>query len=338
MTAKTIILILAATILAVLSCLFSGAEIGIYQLSRLRLRLGIERKRFLFLILDRVIKNAPDQLISILVGNNLTCYGITGIATCLLLDRMKENQSVELFVTVIIAPVIFVFFELIPKSIFFYRPDALMPYVAPILLLSQEVFTWTGLVPLFKKLSLYFTKLTGLAVYAKTTAAMSHPSYFKTIFQETSEECLLSPVQTDIIHRLTDISNLSIKTVMVPLSKVHAISVNTDKSALFCKLRESPFTRLPVYDNNIEDIIGFINVYDVLSDTERFVDLYAFVEPIRNLNADTSVFIAINIMQRENRKIVIVTKKTANSEEGKPVGIVTMKDLAEELFGELAEW
>jgi CBS domain containing-hemolysin-like protein len=108
------------------------------------------------------------------------------------------------------------------------------------------------------------------------------------------------------------------------------------------QLEESPVrlqklaARLPVWQNTPSEIVGFIEVYDVLGSGEEFTSLEKFLLPIRSLDADTSITDAINIMRREQRRIVLVTRRRGGRDG--PLGIVTMKDLVEELLGELAEW
>ena len=89
-----------------------------------------------------------------------------------------------------------------------------------------------------------------------------------------------------------------------------------------------------VYDGQAGNIVGFVNIYEVLSSSEKFSDLRESVKPIHRLSGDTTVTEAIDVMQREGHKIVLVTRGGRE----RPIGIVTMKDLAEELLGELAEW
>jgi CBS domain containing-hemolysin-like protein len=124
---------------------------------------------------------------------------------------------------------------------------------------------------------------------------------------------------------------------MIPVNHVQTIDVNSDNSAVLNKLKKCAFTRLPVIEDRAEKIIGFINIYEALSSSEQFNNLHKFVEPIRKVDANTTVTDAINIMQKENQKIVLVTRIDRAGQE-KPIGIVTMKDLVEELLGELAEW
>ncbi|HEW79798.1 MAG TPA: DUF21 domain-containing protein [Phycisphaerales bacterium] len=334
---NSVTLILIVVFSVILAGLFSGAETGIYQLSRLRLRLGVEKKRLSFIILAKVMRDSPALLISMLIGTNLAYYLTTSIVTLLLLSRVQNEHAVELFATLITVPTLFIFSELIPKNIFFYRSDTLMPCIAPVLLIFHKLFTWCGIVPLLKNLSRIFARLTGVPVPFKTAIAAVRPSHIKAIIRETWEEGLLSPVQTDIINRLEGISHLSIRSVMTPIGKVRMVNVNSDKSALLKKLKKSAFTRLPVYERHPENIIGFINIYETLCSAEQFINLHNFVKSIRKLPAATTVTEAINIMQDESQKIVLVTRTSHTSRE-KPLGIVTMKDLVEELLGELAEW
>ena len=100
------------------------------------------------------------------------------------------------------------------------------------------------------------------------------------------------------------------------------------------RAENTTFTRLPVYTSSAANIVGFINIYEPLNSSRHFTDLTGFIKPIPTLNADTIVIDAIGKMQTENMKIVLVT----HGRRHRPVGIVTMKDLFEELVGELTEW
>ncbi|MHC4396251.1 MAG: CNNM domain-containing protein [Planctomycetota bacterium] len=334
---NNILVILLIFFAVIFSGLFAGAETGIYQLSRLRLRLGIEKKRFSFIILGKIMRDSGALLISILIGNNLTYYITTSIVTLLLLGKFENEHTVELLATVLTAPVLFVFAELIPKNIFFYRANVLMPYVAPVLFVFKKLSTWCGILPLLKSIARLFARLAGSSATFRTAITTVPQSHIRAILRDTQEEGILSSTQTDIINRLSSISNLSIKSVMTGISKTQTVDINSDNSSLLNKLRKSVFTRLPVYEQTPTKITGFINIYDCLSSSEQFTDLRNFIKPIRKLAAETIVSDAMNIMQSESQKIVLVVR-TAHSGRERPVGIVTMKDLVEELLGELSEW
>ncbi len=330
------ILISAVVFLIILAGLFSGAETGLYRLSRLRLRLGVEKKRLSFVILGRCLRDSSGLLLSMLIATNLAYYLTTSIVTYVFLKAETEH-SAELFATLLTAPTLFVFSELIPKNIFFYRADSLMPYLSPVLYVFHKVLSFCGVVPLLKFISGFFVRLAGTASSPKSVITSAQRHKVQAILEDTREEGILSSVQTDIINRLVSISNIRIKSVMIPINHVQTVDVNSDNSALLSKLKKCAFTRLPVIENRAENIIGFINIYETLSSSEQFTNLHKFVKPIRKVDANTTVTDTINIMQKENQKIVLVTKIGRAGQE-RPIGIVTMKDLVEELLGELAEW
>ncbi|MCK5473548.1 MAG: DUF21 domain-containing protein, partial [Planctomycetes bacterium] len=93
----------------VLAAVFSGAETGMYQLSRLRLRIGVEKKHFLSVVLSKSLHDQPSMLLSMLLGTNISHYAATSIITYMLLRHVQAEHTAELLATLIIAPVLFVF-------------------------------------------------------------------------------------------------------------------------------------------------------------------------------------------------------------------------------------
>jgi len=332
-----ILLIMIAVITVALAGLFAGAETGMYQLSRLRLRLGIERKRLLYIVLGKCLHDSSAVLVSLLLSTNLTHYLATSIVTYLMLNQFEVEHTAELFATFITVPILFVFSEVIPKNIFFYRADYLMPFFAPVLFAFHKLFSWCGAVPLLKFMSGIFGRLTGSAVASKSMMTTTQRHHIKAIFADTQEEAIFSTVQSDIINRLISISNIRMRSVMIPINKVEMVDANFNKTVLLDKLRKCTFTRLPVIEQRAKNIIGFMNIYETLTSGDEFRDLQRFILPIRKIDANTTVLDAINIMQNENQKIVLITKSSLAGGE-RPIGIVTMKDLIEELLGELSEW
>jgi putative hemolysin len=335
--ANNIILISAVVFFVIIAGIFAGSETGMYQFSRLRLRLGIEKKRLPFIILGRCLSDSQGLLLSMLIGTNLAHYLATSIVTSMFLGTVDTEHTAEFFATVITVPVLFIFAELIPKNTFFYRADLLMPYLSPLLYLFHKLLSWCGVVPTLKFISGSFARLIGLAASSRTFMASAQRHKVQAILQDTSEEGILSPVQSDMINRLVGISHVRIGSVMIPIHNVETVDVNCDDSELLNKLNKCAFTRLPVTEGGAGNIIGFVSIYEALSSSEKFADLRGFVKPIRKLDAETPVIDAVNVMQKENQKIILVVKAGRLARE-RPIGIVTMKDLVEELLGELAEW
>ena len=335
----SLFIVLAVACFVLLGGLFSGSETGLYQLSRLRLRLGIEKKQLPFVILGRCLHDSSGLLLSLLIGNNLVNYLATSLVTTAFLGRLgaEFEHRAEFLATLVMVPILFVFSELIPKNLFFYRADVLMPYLSPVLYTFYKPLKWCGIVPLFKFISSLFARLAGLTASSGTLFTSTQRRKVEAILKDTHEEGILSHVQNDIIKRLVSISHVHIRTVMIPMNHVEGIRIDSDRSALLNKLRKCAFTRLLVTATERGNILGFINIYETLGLSEGFDTLRDFIKPIRELDAKMTVTDAIHFMQTEKQRIVLVTR-AGRYGRNRPIGIVTMKDLVEELLGELAEW
>lgn len=131
--------------------------------------------------------------------------------------------------------------------------------------------------------------------------------------------------------------NTTIMMVMIPIKDTQLVAVNSSHQVVLNTIKKCSFTRIPVYKSDHNNIIGFINVYDVLCSKKEITNLYDFVKPIKTISQDTLVTDAMEAMQMEKEKIALVVRVARKNCEI-PVGIITMKDLVEELFGELSSW
>ena len=318
-----------------LAGLFAGAETGVYQLSRLRVRLGVEHKKFSFLVLSKILRDSAGLLISLLLWTNLAHYFATSSMTYLLLGTLETEHGAELFATAISTPIFFVFSELIPKNLFFYRADNLMPAVSPVVYLFDKAARLFGITGLLKKLSQIHRVSKGSDTASSGASLSTSRGYFETVLMETHEEGMLSSTQSEMVRRLGRISEMPVRTVMTPLTKARTVEVSSSKADLLDVCRKNVFTHYPVYDGWSSNIIGMIDIYECLTQKEDFTGLHGLMKQLRSIPSDTLVMDAIDMMQKESEKMILVTRVGHGQ---KPVGIVTMKDLVEELLGELAEW
>ena len=314
--------------------LFAGAETGIYQVSRLRLRLGIEKKRFTSVVLGKALHDTSGLLTSTLVGTNLSIYIVTSCATYIVLKRIPSGHSAELYATLITAPPLFIFSELIPKTVFFYYADSLMLRISPLLFGFYRLLSYCGVIAVFRYISLALAKLTHTPIPAKRTMNTVRRHETAAFFKDIHEESFLSAVQTDIVNRLLIVSNTTANQVMISAKNTQFIAVNSNRRAVLDKLKQYDYSRLSVYEGKHDNILGFVNVYEVLCSKKQFVDLYSFIKPIKEIPHNTLVTDAMEIMQQENHKIALVVR-VDHKDHRTPVGIITTKDLIEELFGEL---
>lgn len=322
--------------LIALGAFFAGSETGIYRLSRFRLRLGIEHKKPFYALLGKVMDDSTGLVFSMLIGNNLVHYLVTSIVTVILLATAVTTHAAQLYATCLMAPTLFIFSEVIPKNVYYHRADTLMPRFAPLLWFFHKLFTYSGAIALLKTISRTFTALLGLPATTSGAITTARTGYIRQIIRETRDEGILSPVQNDIMNRLINIPNITIASVMTPITKTEMLKVSSDRTQVLALLRRCSYTRLPVYEHSHNNITGFVNIYEVLRSGEEFQNLRDFLKPIARFAATTSVIDAMNRMRRQNHKIVLVVPEYARRK--RPFGIVTMKDLVEEFTGELAQW
>jgi putative hemolysin len=326
--------IIALIILVILSAFLSGTETGMYRLSRLSLRLGMEQHRRMYYILDKLIRDSQGVIFSILIGNNLTAYLATSIVTFLFLASTANARDAELYATLIMVPILFIFGELIPKNIFFYCADTLMPRVAAAAWVIHAIFKYTGLVSLMKMLSRTLSKFSGPAPQEFRPGAAAQRHYVRQMIRETREEGVLSAVQVDIIERLINIPTVQLASIMIPLANVTMVPEKSSRADLLRVLERVHYRNLPVYRGSSSDMAGFINIYDLLNSGRDFTDLSEFVKPFAVQPAEASVIESLNRMRLEHHEIMLVSRVERGG--AVPLGIVTMKDLVEELIGECA--
>lgn len=262
---------------------------------------------------------------------------VTSIVTYLLLNNLQSHHSAELYATIITAPPLFIFSELIPKNLFFNYSDFLMLKIAPLLYGFYKFLRWCGIIAIFKYISWGLAKLTHTPVPSKGIIKSVQKHEAAAFFEDIHDESFLSSVQDDIVNRLLIVSNKTINEVMTPLKKILPVSADSDRSKVMSIIEDHDFTRLPVYKDTQDNIIGFINIYQVLCSKERVENLQSFIKPIRIIPQKTLLTDAMEIMQAEEEKMALVVR-VVKGDITVPVGIITMKDLVEELFGELGSW
>lgn len=329
--------IIAVVILIGVSGFFSGSETGVYRLSRFRLRLGIERKLPFYSTLGKIIKDGQGLVLSVLIGNNLANYLAISIATYLLLRTTTNAHTAELYATLIMTPLLFVFVDIIPKSVCYYKADTLMPRLTPLLWLSYNIFTKTGVVTLLKVISNVLNRILGLGADSSKAITATDRHHIRQIIQETRDEGILSLMQQDIMHRLVDAGSVLARKVMIRLNHVIMVELATSRAALLGYLRDCPYRRLPVYDGPRSNVVGYIDIYRVLGTGKDFDSLEGQVEAIGQISSTMTVTEAVSTMRSQKNRVSLVVQEPGRvkNERPKVLGIVTLKDLVGELTGSI---
>lgn len=317
--------------------LFAGAETGMYQLSRIRLRLAVENRQRLAALLSRTLKDRAGLLVATLIGTNIAVHVATSTVTMQLMQGAQTAHAAEWMATLIATPVLFVFSELIPKTLFLFRSDTLMPLVSPVLFSVYQILRCCGVIRMLEIVSTFFARLAGSPTASGHAAESLHRHEIAAILKDTHDEGFLTGMQTGIMNRLVIASTTPVKAVMTHLKQAEKVEVQCTREDLRALLEGHSFTRMLVYRDRLEQILGFVNVYQVMLSQEPSSSLEPFIRPLEAIDGDVPVCDAIERMQTGKLKILLVTRNET-PDLVVPVGIVTMKDLAEELLGELAVW
>ncbi len=325
-----------ATVLAILSSAFySGCETGLYCLNPVRLELGRRMRRRPAEMLSHMLRDREGMIATTLVGTNLSNYVATACFVSLLTFAYVSDRKSELVTTLVLTPIIFVFAEVTPKNLFRREADLLMVRLIWPLRISDLLFRATGVIPLLKSLAKLAARLAGFRG-GRTLSSVEPRDQITALLREGVGVGVLSDDQSAIVDRVMSLSHVRVQAAMIRRSHVHTVSVDTDRERFMQVARTIRYTRLPVLaDGN--KAVGIVNVLDVLLDASdqstppRAITDY-MVPPLF-VRPEQGVTVALATMQRRGAPMAVVVDR-----HDRFLGIVTLKDLVEEIVGDLQAW
>ena len=325
----------AAALLGVLvSALASGVETGLYRLNRIRLRLRADSGDRRARTLQNLLGDLRGQIIVCLVGANLGDYLATAMLTVLVTAAgwVESPTGVELVTTPIAAMILFVFGNVVPKSVFVAEADHWMYPLARPLKAAYVALRRTGVLPALSGLSNLVLRVLRRGEVA---ADPFHPrERLRAILREGAAEGVISGYQHELAGKVLGLREQLVHAVMIPIGRVAGAAVDIDREQFLAELRRHSFSRLPVWEGRRENVVGIVHIIDVLAAGEQLLDLKML------MNRDfVTVPPAMTVAQallslRKARAAIAVVR----DDKGRAVGIITVKDLVEEVVGELAEW
>lgn len=311
------------------SAFFSGSETGIYCVNRLRLRLSSDRGEARAIRLQRLLQDEQGAMAVVLVGTNLANYLATVSLALLLAKQIGLSDSrVEFYTTLIVTPLLFVFGEVLPKNLFQRDADRLLYAGGMALAVARRLFAplvW-GLAALSARLITAFDSrddgLTGPddrhrvgALLREALATRDHAGQ-----------------HGEFVDRVLNLPDTSVRTVMIPLSQVVSLPVEADCHEFLRVVRRHVHSRLPVYRGQPGQVVGVVDVHALLAD-KTWEQVGQRAQPVERLDPREPVSSAILRVQRSGLPMAMVGRK-----DGPMLGMVTLKDLLEEIVGEMAAW
>lgn len=308
-----------------LSALFSAGETAFYSASRVRLSIEMRRKGLRALLARWLMADATALIILVLVGNNLVAEALTFISQDMLEQMALPDWSHELILVALISPLLFFFGDLLPKEIARRRPHSVLARTLPLLVFARFLL-W----PLERVLRLV-SWLLGLLLGAQRAGwrdARGRESVQK-LFHEGRLLGTLPPQAEQLAQNVLKLRSIPIRRVMVPWERVIHLDARRSQAELYAGVASRPHTRLPVV--GASGVLGYVHQIDVLGAGPEEPVLDPLRE-IMSLDPATPVDRALARLRQGGQRIAVVGPLEA------PLGLVTIKDLVEEISGELAGW
>ena len=320
MTTSTYILVMATLIL--MSAYFSATETAFTSINKTRLRTMAEKGNKKA---DLVLKLSEkyDSLIStVLIGNNIVNIGLSSVATVFFIGFNKVYGA--LIATVVITVLVLIFGEVSPKSIAKDSPESFSMFSAPFINALMILLTPVNF--LFTQWKKFLAKI----LKVEENAGMS-PEELIMLVEEVQQEGTLDDDDSELIRNAIEFADLSAEDILTHRVDLEAVSIEDDKVDIARKFKETQFSRLLVYNENIDDIVGIIHLKDFYSekgitdkDVKNLMTKPLFIQKGEKIND------LLKILQTNKSHIAVVI-----DEYGGTLGIVTMEDILEELVGEI---
>lgn len=318
----------ATAVTLAISGFFSGVEMGLYCVNRVRLRLRAERPEALDArALIDLTGRQDESILGIVLGNNLANYLLTVAATFLMACGIGvESSKVEFYTAAMLSPLGFVFADVVPKNWFRAEADRLMyrcarPLRAMILVLRQ-----TGILWLLGQVTRFSIWLSGHEAESRMHGPRRE---VLGLLREGAAEGALTTEQAEIVERVMNLSSVRVGSIMIPRRRVASVPITANRSQFLRAVRSHSYSRMPVVDRDGKTVSGIVSVCDVLAD-DTDASVSNFMHPPIALQAQDSAARAIIQLQRANETMAVV-----NDPRRGFVGIITLKDVIEEIFGEL---
>ncbi len=327
MDSGDVIQFIIIVILLMLSAFFSSAETALTTSNKLRLRSmadeGDKRAKKALEITD----DSGKMLSAILIGNNIVNLSSASLATTLA-TRIFGNAGAGI-ATGILTVLVLIFGEISPKTFATIHADKISLAYAGVI--SGLMKLLTPAIFVINKLALGFLIL--LRVDASGAQNTMTEDELRTIVDVSHEEGVIETEEREMINNVFDFGDAQAKEVMVPRIDMTFADINSTYYELLEIFREDKFTRLPVYEDTTDNVVGIINMKDLLlyEDKEHFSIRNIMRKPYYTYEHKNTAELLLE-MRKSSINIAIVL-----DEYGVTAGLITLEDLLEEIVGEIRD-
>lgn len=303
---------------------FSGAETGAYSVDGLRLRYRVRCGDPAAARVKRLLEHPRDLITTYLVGTNLAVFGVSMVATLVAEDWLPPARA-ELVAGIVMAPVITLAAELLPKDLFRVHAEVLYYRTAGLSIFFRALFA--PVVAVIRAYGRLLDRLLHGGPPGRETFLTEGRLHF--YLATGVEEGVLTRQQDTMTRNILGLRELTVRDVMLPLERVALVKSNMDADAVLAQARGRRHTRYPVYQRNRRAIIGVVNIHDIAFAERPGLPVRSLMREPAWISAETSVPAAIAALRSHRQPLGVV------GEDERAVGIVTLRDLLEVIVGEL---
>ncbi|MCC5926074.1 MAG: HlyC/CorC family transporter [Bacteroidetes bacterium] len=331
---------LLIAVVVLLSGFFSGSEIAFVSANRLKLELRARKNTMSARFLSFFVRNPDSFMSTTLIGNNIVNVAYATLMTLFLTDNLVSTYEslfgvppteamVLIMQTTIASLIIMVFGEVLPKAMFRTYPDVFIAFLSGPL----RVLSW-----LFYPFVLFTNSIARFLI----NLIQKEPAQVEEFFRRSDIELLFREIGTEsngssdfdaddseILTNVLELQNIRVKESMVPRTEIVALEKTATIRQATDTFISSGFSKLPVYEESIDNIIGVVFAYDLFRQPENLSDI---IRPVKHVPGSQRAKALLAEFRQQNISLSIVI-----DEYGGTAGLVTIEDLLEEVVGDIQD-
>lgn len=322
MDSDSITNIVTLVICLILSAFFSASETSFSTMNRIRVRnLADKGNKTANLVLD-LYENYDKLLSTILIGNNIVNIMAASVGTVLFVRHFGDIGAT--ISTIVITVTVLIFGEITPKNLAKEYPESFAFFAAPVLNFLKFIFTPLNF--LFSGWRKLLTKM----FKNKSQQSITEDELLMLV-EEANSEGAINDDDKELINNAIDFNDLKASDILTPRVDIVSVDKTDDVNEIMQTFADTGFSRILVYEENDDDIIGIITLKNFVNLILNKKDtIESIVKPVLFVSPHIRISELLRLLQRTKNQIAVVT-----DEYGGTMGIVTMEDILEELVGDI---
>lgn len=327
MDSGSIIQIIIILLLILLSAFFSSAETALTTVNKIRIKALADEGNKRAATVLKIIDDSGKMLSAILIGNNIVNICASSLATTVSL-KLFGNLGVSI-TTGLLTLVILIFAEITPKTIATIHSESISLAYANVVYVLIKVLT--PLIAVINNISTGVLKL--FRIKPNSENSQITESELRTIVEVSKDDGVIENSEYEMIHNVFEFGDSSAKDIMVPRIDMTFVNINNTFDEILEIYRQDMYTRYPVYEDTTDNVIGFINVKDLLlcDDPAEFNIKNILREPYFTYEHKNTSELLIEMRNSSINTAIVL------DEYGATAGLITLEDLLEEIVGEIRD-